>query len=232
MSPAERRINRAPGQWFRGGGRMRTVLLTGFGPFPGAQFNPTQALVRDLARLRRPNLRVVPHIFCTSYAAVDRELPALVAKYKPDALLMFGLHGRARTIRIETLARNARSRVRDVDGTVAASRAIARGEAARFPLPSPARRLWLAARKVQVRAEISNNAGGYLCNYLCWRAGEAARRTDGPRICAFVHVPLTSRNVRPRGPARHRIGQSELTRAGAAILAALAGCLAYAGKRP
>src|SRR5690242_3458937 len=103
---------------------MRTILVTGFGPFPGAPFNPTEALVRRLAKLRRVNLRLVTHVFETSYAAVDRELPSLVAKHKPDALLMFGLHGRAKTLRIETLARNALGRVRDASGATPKTHSI------------------------------------------------------------------------------------------------------------
>ena len=35
---------------------MTTILITGFGPFPGAPVNPTTPLVRHLARLRRPAL--------------------------------------------------------------------------------------------------------------------------------------------------------------------------------
>src|SRR5262245_45078635 len=60
-----------------------TILVTGFGPFPGAPFNPTMPLVGRLARLRRPalaDIKIVPHIFPTSYAAVDRELPRLIAE--------------------------------------------------------------------------------------------------------------------------------------------------------
>ncbi|MFZ2160315.1 MAG: pyroglutamyl-peptidase I, partial [Bradyrhizobium sp.] len=30
------------------------ILITGFGPFPGAPHNPTQPLVARLLRLRRP----------------------------------------------------------------------------------------------------------------------------------------------------------------------------------
>ena len=43
-----------------------TVLLTGFGPFPGAPFNPTGPLVEALARRRHPGLgdvRRVAHVF-------------------------------------------------------------------------------------------------------------------------------------------------------------------------
>ena len=53
-----------------------TILLTGFGPFPGAPFNPTGPLVRELARRNSPGLRRAAHVFTTSYQTVDRELPA------------------------------------------------------------------------------------------------------------------------------------------------------------
>ena len=87
-----------------------TVLVTGFGPFPGAPVNPTGALVRGLVKLRRPALadvRLVPHVFETSYRAVDRDLPHLIRKVQPDAVLMFGLSGKASCLRVETRARNA-----------------------------------------------------------------------------------------------------------------------------
>ena len=32
------------------------VLITGFGPFPGAPYNPTQPLVARLVRAARPNI--------------------------------------------------------------------------------------------------------------------------------------------------------------------------------
>ncbi len=70
--------------------RATTILITGFGPFPGAPFNPTMELVKRLSRLRRPalaNVRIVSHIFETSYSAVDRDLPALIERYQPDALI-------------------------------------------------------------------------------------------------------------------------------------------------
>src|SRR4051794_15136406 len=86
------------------------ILITGFGPFPGAPFNPTQALVRKLATLRRPafaDVTRIAHIFDVTYATVDRELPELIARHRPDALLMFGLAARTPYLRIETRARNA-----------------------------------------------------------------------------------------------------------------------------
>src|SRR6266700_2291767 len=86
------------------------ILITGFGPFPGAPYNPTQPLVARLLRLRRPALgdvELIGHIFHVTYNTVDRELPELIARHRPQALLMFGLADRTAHVRIETRARNA-----------------------------------------------------------------------------------------------------------------------------
>jgi hypothetical protein len=78
------------------------ILVTGFGPFPGAPYNPTQALVARLMRLRRPafaDVELSSHIFPVTYKAVDRELPLALAKHKPHAILTFGLAGRTKYLR-------------------------------------------------------------------------------------------------------------------------------------
>jgi pyroglutamyl-peptidase len=201
-----------------------TILVTGFGPFPGAPFNPTEPLVQRLARLRRPGLadtKIVSHIFPTGYAAVDRELPRLLAKHKPDALLMFGLAPRAKTIRIETRARNSVSLLPDAGGVALRRLTIAAGGPAALAMPAPARRLLAAVRGMGVPAALSRDAGRYLCNYLCWRAAEAADQKGGPRLAAFVHVPKVARFARRPGK-RRATTLDDLTRAGAALLAEVA----------
>jgi pyroglutamyl-peptidase len=166
-----------------------TILVTGFGPFPSAPVNPTGPLVKNLARWRSGRVRIVTHIFPTSYAAVDHDLPKLIARYRPDALLMFGLATKAVTLRIETRARNALSRLADAGGFVPRLELIAPGRAAAITLPTPSRLLFAAARATRMPAALSNDAGDYLCNYLCWQAALTARRARGPRLAAFIHVP-------------------------------------------
>ena len=201
---------------------MPTILLTGFGPFPGAPFNPTGPLVERLARLRRPALadtKIVAHVFPTSYAAVDRELPILIAKHRPDALLMFGLAPRTRALRIETRARNAVALLPDAAGAARAAK-IAPGGPSAIALPTPAVQLLAAARAARMPVMQSPDAGRYLCNYLCWRASEAVRSEDGPRLAAFVHVPKVARFARRPG-GRRATTLADLCRAGTALLAAV-----------
>src|ERR1700722_19738276 len=122
------------------------ILITGFGPFPGAPCNPTQPLLARL--LRRPALDDVElsgHIFPVTYQAVDRELPELLAKHRPQALLMFGLATRTAHVRIETRARNAvTTRWPDADRTRARKGSIAGGTAAMMVRPHTAKLLRVA----------------------------------------------------------------------------------------
>jgi pyroglutamyl-peptidase len=197
------------------------ILVTGFGPFPGAPFNPTGRLVEKLAcsrRLAQSGTQCMSHVFCTSYHQVDSELPALLARAKPDVLVMFGLAGRTRHLRIEMRAHNVVSciipdaaRWKPLVGT------IAPGAVASMSLRMPAQRLVSASRSTGVKTMLSRDAGRYLCNYLCWRATEVAGPPEGPRVAAFVHVPQVRRTgARRRSPLTFQ----RLVRAGEAIVLA------------
>jgi pyroglutamyl-peptidase len=198
------------------------VLITGFGPFPGAPYNPTQPLVARLLRLRRPALGDVElsgHIFPVTYRAVDRELPQLLAKHRPQALLMFGLASRTSFVRIETRARNAVTMLWP-DAAQTRSRKGSISENAEAKMFGPhTLRLLRAALATGVDAHTSRDAGSYLCNYLSWRAIEATGNDNGPRLAAFVHVPLLPRDgASRRNGATHRITLDELVDAGEAMV--------------
>jgi len=203
------------------GDRLR-ILVTGFGPFPGAPYNPTIPLVDRLLRLRRPafdDIELSSHIFHVTYATVDRELPQLLAKRRPHALLMFGLADRTSYMRVETRARNAVTTTwPDADGTRVGKGSIAADADAQMFGPHTAK-LLRAALSTGIDARASRDAGAYLCNYLSWRAIEATRWDDGPHLAAFIHIPLLPRD----GAARPgRISLEELVDAGEAMLAELA----------
>lgn len=198
------------------------ILITGFGPFPGAAYNPTQPLVARLLRLRRPALSDVElsgHIFPVTYKAVDRELPDLLAVKRPDALLMFGLASRTPYVRVETRARNAVTTLwPDADHARVRKRSIAGGADAVMFGPHTAK-LLRAADSTGVDARASRDAGSYLCNYLSWRAIEATGVDVGPRLAAFVHVPPLRRGgVSRRKGEAPRITLEQLVDAGEAML--------------
>ena len=198
------------------------ILITGFGPFPGAPFNPTEPLVARLLRLRRPALADVElsgHIFPVTYEDVDRQLPDLLAKHRPHALLMFGLASRTPHVRIETRARNAITTLwPDADHARLRKGSISGGADALLFGPHTAKLLRAAmATGVDVRA--SRNAGSYLCNYLSWHAIETTGGDNGPHLAAFAHIPPLARDgISRRKGTPHRITLEELVDAGEAML--------------
>ena len=200
--------------------RLR-ILITGFGPFPGAPWNPTQPLVARLTKLRRPTFSDIDfssHIFPVTYKAVDRELPQLLAKHRPQALLMFGLASRTAHVRVETRARNAVTMLwPDAAQTRSRTGSIGLGPDAAMFGPHTAKLLH-AARATNIDARASRDAGAYLCNYLSWRAIEAVGTDNDLQLAAFVHIPLLTRNGAPMRKGSSRITLEELVDAGEAML--------------
>jgi pyroglutamyl-peptidase len=199
------------------------VLITGFGPFPGAPFNPSAALAKALARRRRPafaGMERTAHIFATTYASVDCDLPKLVAR-NPDIVLMFGLAGRRRHVCIETRARNAVSVLfPDASGHRPQRGAIARGKPAALRGNAPYAALAGATRTAKAPARLSRDAGRYLCNYLYWRASERAGH-DKPLV-QFVHIPPIASLPRRKTATKSRPTLAQLLKTAEALLMALA----------
>jgi pyroglutamyl-peptidase len=191
-----------------------TILVTGFGPFPGAPQNPSGPLALRVARRRRPafaNVTLVPHVFPTSYQAIEREFPALIARHRPDAVLMFGLASRTRHLRVETRAHNGISSIfPDAARRRPTAARLAPKALAWLPARAPCATLLHAARATGVAAALSHDAGRYLCNALYWRALEASAQNGGPRVAAFVHVPRAD-----------VLSSAALARAGEALLRAI-----------
>ena len=193
------------------------VLITGFGPFPGAPFNPSAALAKALARRRRPALAGIEratHIFATTYASVDRDLPKLLAQ-KPDIVLMFGVAGRRRQLCIETRARNAVSLLfPDAGGHRPRHGVIKPRGPAALTGNAPFTRLAGAAG-----TRLSRDAGRYLCNYVYWRALEQVRGTRP--LVQFVHIPPVGTKPRPRRRSKQPPTLGQFLKPAEALLIAL-----------
>src|SRR5262249_62414506 len=101
----------------------------------------------------------------------------LVAQHQPDGIVMFGLAGRTKGLRIETLARNRATRIfPDIDGTTP-NRGVIAHNAGAMRGRAPFARLAAAARAAGLPARLSRDAGRYVWHYRYWAGpgtGEAA----------------------------------------------------------
>lgn len=183
------------------------LLVTGFSPFPGAPRNPTQTLVGDLdvTRLaRRFDIDLATAILPTEYAAVSEILPRLWTDIRPDAVIHFGLHGRAGQVRVETHGANYMRPFPDAARRRPDRIAIEPGGPLHRRVTLPAARINSAIQRAGVSAKLSHDAGGYLCNYATWLSlglAEGRAPAEGRAIAGFVHLPWPAEDRAPRAPA-------------------------------
>jgi pyroglutamyl-peptidase len=195
---------------------MTRVLITGFGPFPGAPSNPTMSIATRLGKLRRVRWQRVTRqvrLLPTTWAMLET-IPALVAEMRPDVILMFGLAGRRRRITPERRAINQASVLRtDAAGRKPSSPVLACAQCFTLRSSIDPVRMTATLRRQRLPAEVSNSAGDYLCNALLWHA----LSTGIPAI--FVHVPRPRRRGRPIAPSKHpRPSMEDLHRAAEVML--------------
>ncbi|WP_018389825.1 hypothetical protein [Ancylobacter sp. FA202] len=193
-----------------------TVLITGFGRFPGMPANPSAGFARRLARGRRvAGAQVALHLLPTRWDEAAA-FPALLECTKPDIVLMLGVAARRRYVSVERVARNATGVFPDAAHRRPASRPLQPGAPAELEMTARPAPLLAALRAAGVPAHVSRHAGRYVCNALAWSAygwARAGRRGDGgPRLAVFVHVPL---------PRPGRLAPACLTHGLETLLAAL-----------
>ena len=167
------------------------LLVTGFGPFPGAPENPTATLVESLAR--EPAERFGAGVFRaeilpTEYRRSWSVMRGLNASFSPDVVVHFGLSGRAEAVTIETVARRRIDPARpDVVG-YAPPLGVARGSGPDIVRCDwPANEIAGLLTQAGFPAVISEDAGDYVCNatfYRSLRARHAQRPRGGLRARA------------------------------------------------
>ena len=166
----------------------KSLLVAGFGAFPGQAVNPARIVAEDFRRRKNAfalagiDLRVA--VLPVEHEALSPKLCRLFAETSPDAVLLLGVAARRRKLSVETLARNRVSMLRpDAAKQLAWSRSIAHGAPDFLCSPCPAARLVALARKSGVPAAVSRHAGDYLCNESFYLSLLMDRRA------CFIHLP-------------------------------------------
>jgi len=149
-----------------------TIIVTGFGPFGTTAENPSAWL----AERSGVQHSVIP----VTFAAVEAELETL-AQYNWDILLMLGLASKSPTLRFETVAHNHIGPGADMAGIVWGPGPIDPAAPAQLHAT-----LWsgLGAETETDERSATTDAGGYLCNYILFRA----LQRFPTKLVGFLHV--------------------------------------------
>jgi pyroglutamyl-peptidase len=91
----------------------KSLLVAGFGAFPGQRTNPAELLTRRLERSKRvfalAGIDLHTAVLPVDRLALSPTLSRLFAETYPDAVLLLGVAARRKRLTIETLARNRAS---------------------------------------------------------------------------------------------------------------------------
>ena len=188
-----------------------TVLITGFGPFPGVPVNATMRLVPELAEKAThafAGIRIATAILPTEWLAAPQRLDRLLGEVQPDLALHFGVSGRARGFEVEMRACNRCATLPDASGALPPATTVRDGDAVHLRAGLPVQYLVARLRRRGIPAFVSRDAGDYLCNATLYHSLTRAREAAGRRV-GFIHVPATL--ARPSGQNRGRCGACPLT---------------------
>ncbi|MGH0029621.1 MAG: pyroglutamyl-peptidase I [Myxococcota bacterium] len=166
-----------------------TLLVTGFGPFPGVDRNPSGQVARALADAGEEGLvaLTLPTEFERSFALLDRA----VREHAPDALLLLGVAETRPTLCLERFALNWIEDGRPDAAGVRLGRPVVEGADHALPTTLPLDAMAAALRRADVPFAFSSHAGTYVCNCLLYRALHAQAAGGAPVPTGFVHVPMT-----------------------------------------
>ncbi|GAB4349982.1 MAG: pyroglutamyl-peptidase I [Oricola sp.] len=181
------------------------LLVTGFTPFPGAPVNPTGLLVRHFEEnppFAGDGVACRFVVLPVDYARAIPVLEAAAADFSPHVAVHFGLANEARGFRLERLARNGiAARIPDNAGNVPQPGEIRPG-ACHVPSALPLAGIAAALQAHGHPVEWSDDAGGYLCNYVFFHSVAGLCRGLEAALGGFVHVgPVALPGEQPDAPA-------------------------------
>ena len=170
----------------------RHLWLTGFGPFPGVQDNPSGHIVRALTGAQIGPFTVATDILPVRFSGTRQRLAQGHKRLRPRLVVHLGVASRRRLISLERRARNSigASR-RDQDGRRSGRARIDLTQESRVSLSTGLSLVPVTATLTQAGfgARVSHDAGDYLCNLSYWHGLELASRCPWPLDVLFVHVP-------------------------------------------
>lgn len=172
---------------------MRTVLVTGYGPFAHTPVNPAEVVARALDGARIGDATVVGAVVPNVFFRVLDVVQAKIAEVEPQVVIMLGEFGGRAEITVERIAQNlndgARYRLADNDGVVLQEQLTAPDGPAAYYATLPIRAMVKAMRNAGIPADISDTAGTFGCNHLMYGILHHIAVHRLPIRAGWVHLP-------------------------------------------
>ncbi len=172
------------------------LLLTGFEPFGESDINPSEQVVRILAREKIPGIVLHTAILPVERVRGPRLLLEAVQHIQPDAVLCLGEASRRIALSIERVAINLMDyRMPDNVGQQIVDEPIVRDGPAAYFCTLPVRVMYAAVRAAKIPAELSLSAGAYLCNQVLYTLLHYLTQNKMNVRAGFIHLPALPEQV-------------------------------------
>jgi pyroglutamyl-peptidase len=170
----------------------RTILVTGFEPFGGETINASWEAAKQLEGWRHGGFVAVARLLPCAYDASVKTLIREIEALRPEALLMTGQAAGRAVVCVERFAHNLDdASAPDNDGDLRRAIRISRAAPEWLEASAPAGAIARAMKDAGVRARISRNAGGFVCNHLYFGALQYLSDKKLAIPAVFVHLPVT-----------------------------------------
>jgi len=178
----------------------KVIYVTGFGPFPGIDRNPTGEIAEALHGHTIEGYRIASEVLPTSFSRASECVRLSIAQHKPKLILHFGLNVFDTIIRVESWAANEMSaRFPDIDGVQPFEQPYDETDEYKavyqtnFSVPDVVESI----RAFGFPARPSRNAGRYVCNGTYYGTLSHLDRSQSSSSALFVHLPAPG--LRPFG---------------------------------
>ncbi|MEX0618860.1 MAG: hypothetical protein WDZ76_06890 [Pseudohongiellaceae bacterium] len=184
---------------------MKRILLTGFTPFDGRAVNASWLAATALAdHIGDRNVRALE--LPVLWGKPAEILTPVVCDWKPDLIIGFG-EGKPEAFRLETVARNQRSRRLDNNNAMAPAALIEPGGPALIKTSVACSAIVETLALEGTAVLVSNDAGAYLCEELLYVLERLRVRFWLSATVLFVHLPPHGTTVMFRGKKRRCDGE-------------------------
>ncbi|CAN1722489.1 pyroglutamyl-peptidase [Hyphomicrobium sp. 1Nfss2.1] len=185
-----------------------TILLTGFGAFPGVGKNATAALVPALAagaRARFPDFDVIDEVLPVEWGRTPQLLQQLLSRTSPRLALHFGVTRHASGFQIERIGRNVCEPRHDAAGAIPDVACLIADGPETLSSTFPVERIIARLEGAGLPCAMSDSAGTYLCNATLYHSLTIAQTRPTASLAGFVHLPA---DLAPGMPA---VGASRIS---------------------
>ncbi len=186
-----------------------TILVTGFGPFPGTPQNPSETLIKAMASRPEPDdVRRVFGVLPTNWKTLEHALKTLIAQHKPDIAVHLGYSANSPGFQLESSAYNETCVSKDVAGQKASCEWISPASPQKLKTALALDPLQSRLAASGIATATSDNPGRYLCNMAYYHSLLALQQSS-----LFIHIPalLTDAGLVP--PGHHTNGRLTINEA-------------------